>query len=142
MVYGRQSLKVAETMQNLATILDALGAAHTAEEYLTEALEIEKKELGEGHIESAITMNNLGVLLAHIHQYDRAIEMLENSIQLRENYYGSQHHLTVCAKQNLEYIRHQSAQAKEQHECLDSLTVTSNGLKDGESKSGSDPFQD
>lgn len=112
-VYGRQSLKVAETMQNLATILDALGAYATSEEYLTEALEIEKKELGEGHIETAITMNNLGVLLAHVHNYDRAKELLEESVRLRENFYGSHHHLTLCARQNLEYVSREAAAAQQ-----------------------------
>jgi hypothetical protein len=59
-------------MQNLATILDTLGDYQMAEHHLTEALMIEEKELGEENIEIAVTMNNLGVLLAHNSQFPKA----------------------------------------------------------------------
>jgi hypothetical protein len=40
-VFGEHSLKTAEALQNLATILDAQGHAREAEDYLMKALAIE-----------------------------------------------------------------------------------------------------
>lgn len=111
-VYGKESLKVAETMQNLATILDSLKDHASAEHLLTDALEIERRELGDDHIEIAVTMNNLGVLLAHSGQFDRAKELLSKSVAMREDFYGLEHHLTTCAKQNLDYVNEKLSQSQ------------------------------
>lgn len=43
MVFGERSLKAAESMQNLATIMDSLGKLSEAERLLTEALAIEQE---------------------------------------------------------------------------------------------------
>jgi tetratricopeptide (TPR) repeat protein len=91
-------------MQNLATILDAQQKYPQAEKYLREALRIERKELGEEHIETAVTMNNLGVLLAHLGTYEEAKRLLDKSVSLREAFYGPNHHLTICARQNLDFV--------------------------------------
>ena len=93
-------------MQNLATILDSQGELVSAEGLLKNALSIELDLLGEEDIETAVTMNNLGVLLAHRNKFPEAKELLEKSVTLRTRVYGSGHHLTICAQQNLDYVLH------------------------------------
>ncbi len=92
-------------MQNLATILDSQGKFEEAEQLLSDALRIQLLELGENHVEVAVTMNNLGVLCTHLGQLDRAEELLGFSMEIRKNVYGNDHHLTRCARQNLEYVQ-------------------------------------
>ena len=92
-------------MQNLATILDSEGKFEAAEQLLSDALRIQLLELGENHVEVAVTMNNLGVLCTHLGQLDRAEELLGFSMEIRKNVYGNDHHLTRCARQNLEYVQ-------------------------------------
>ena len=43
MVYGERNIKVAETMQYLATVLDSQGLLSEAAEYLSQALAIEEQ---------------------------------------------------------------------------------------------------
>jgi hypothetical protein len=49
-------------MQNLATILDSQGKLQEAEQLLGDALVIEIELLGDNNVETAVTMNNLGVI--------------------------------------------------------------------------------
>jgi hypothetical protein len=65
-VHGDHSLKVAESMQNLATILDSQGHLREAEDLLEKSLDIQKELAGPNSPEAAVSMNNLGVLCTHL----------------------------------------------------------------------------
>ncbi len=92
-------------MQNLATILDSQGKLQEAETLLSDALIIEMDVLGENNVETAVTMNNLGVLNTHLGRLDRAEKLLQQSVDIRRRVYGDHHHLTICASQNVEYVQ-------------------------------------
>ena len=92
-------------MQNLATILDSQGKLQEAETLLSDALIMEMDVLGENNVETAVTMNNLGVLNTHLGRLDRAEKLLQQSVDIRRRVYGDHHHLTICASQNLEYVQ-------------------------------------
>ena len=109
MVFGEKSLKVAESMENLATIYDAQGFLQEAKDMLSSALAIELDTLGNQHVEVAVTMNNLGVLETHLGHYEEAKEMLKQSVAIRQQVYGANHHLTICAQQNLAYVEQKCA---------------------------------
>ena len=78
-VYGERSIKVAESKQNLATILDSQGFLQEAEALLLEALTIYADTLGKSSPEAAVTMNNLAVLLTHLGRLDEAETMLRQT---------------------------------------------------------------
>jgi hypothetical protein len=71
-------------------------------------IEQREKDKGEfrvgGEIEIAVTMNNLAVLLTHLGEYERACELLRESVSIRESVYGAEHVLTRCARENLDYV--------------------------------------
>jgi tetratricopeptide (TPR) repeat protein len=92
-------------MQNLATILDSQGHLCEAEELLEKSLAIQRDIAGENSPESAVSMNNLGVLLAHLGKLERAQKFLESAVTTRILYYGDEHQLTVCVKRNLDYVK-------------------------------------
>ena len=78
-VYGERSIKVAESKQNLAPILDSQGFLQEAEGLLIEALSIYADTLGKSSPEAAVTMNNLAVLLTHLGRLDEAETMLRQT---------------------------------------------------------------
>lgn len=104
-MYGDKSVKVAESMLNLATILDSRGQLIEAEELLHQALQIYIEKVGEDSPEVAITMNNLGVLVCHLGRLEEAQNLLESACQIRQFFYGEGNQQTVSAKKNLEYIK-------------------------------------
>lgn len=92
-------------MQNLATIYDSLGRLTMAEQLLTQALDIEKTILGEDNIQVTVSMNNLGLLKAHMGDIKKAIEYLEKTVEIRKKHFGEEHHLTKCAILNLDFTK-------------------------------------
>jgi tetratricopeptide (TPR) repeat protein len=154
-VFGPQSLKVAESMQNLATILDSQGRYAEAESLLSDALLIQvrcvrvsssyqinnssywhqRRELGEDHVEIAVTLNNLGVLLAHLGYLQRSEMLLRESVRIRRAVYGEHHHLTLGSEQNLDFVslkrrrfealeREMSDSCENQDHCVKNTDVT------------------
>ena len=59
---------------------------------------------GADSVETSVSLNNLGVLSAHLGQLQLARELLARSYGIRARAYGDGHHLTICAKQNMDYI--------------------------------------
>lgn len=98
-------------MQNLATIYDSLGHLSLAEHLLTQALNIEKEELGMDNIQVTVSMNNLGLLKAHMGEWDEALTLLEKTVQIRMKHFGEDHHLTRCAALNLDFTKKQRSKA-------------------------------
>jgi Flp pilus assembly protein TadD len=73
-------LKAADLMLNLATVLDSMGNLSDALTLMEEALEIQVKFHGKNSIETAVTMNNLGVLQAHLGDLHKAEKLLELAV--------------------------------------------------------------
>lgn len=98
-------MQVAESLQNLATVLDSQGKLTEANDLLSQSLAIEEKLYGINSIETAVSLNNLGVLLAHLGNLIDSEQLLKRSYEIRYHHYGEFHHLTICAKNNLNYIK-------------------------------------
>lgn len=62
---------------------------------------------GADSVDASVTMNNLGVLCAHLGNLQRAQELLARAHTIRVKEYGKHHHLTICARQNLDYVSNQ-----------------------------------
>jgi tetratricopeptide (TPR) repeat protein len=95
---------VAESLQNIATILDFQGHQKEAEKLLEQALDIEVELYGADSVESSVTLNNLAVLCEHLGKLDQAETLLERCVHIRTVEYGLEHHYTQIVKQNLEYV--------------------------------------
>lgn len=103
-MYGERTIKVAESLQNIATILDFQGHQKEAEELLEQALDIEVELYGSDSVESSVTLNNLAVLCEHLGKLDQSQNLLERCVTIRTNEYGPDHHYTQSVKQNLDYV--------------------------------------
>lgn len=58
-------------------------------------------------VDASVTMNNLGVLSAHLGNLPQAQQLLSRAHAIRSREYGKGHHLTICARQNLDYVCNQ-----------------------------------
>ena len=103
-VYGDRTIKVAESYQNIATILDFQGHQTEAEKLLEQALDIEVELYGTDSVESSVTLNNLAVLCEHLNKLDQAQNLLERCVAIRSSAYGHDHHYTQSVRQNLDYV--------------------------------------
>ena len=63
---------IATALNNLARLLEAKGHYDGAEPMYREALEIQKKTLGDSHPHVATTLNNLALLLRDVGQFEEA----------------------------------------------------------------------
>eukprot|EP01041_Mallomonas_annulata_P009396 gene9396-19495_t len=114
-IFGEKSIPVAESMENLATILDLMGNISEAESLLRSSLAIIYETLGADSLETATAENNLGVMLC---KWKEAQNLLEHATVVREKILGASHHHTKSARQNLDYVLDKmmmSAQAAHTH---------------------------
>lgn len=89
--FGRNDLRHAMTLNNLAELYRVQGKLDVAEPLLKKALELKTEILGVGHLDVAVSLNNLALL-----QHDRsAFEEAENSfiraIHIVETNLGPEH---------------------------------------------------
>ena len=81
---GDRSYKVAESYQNIATVMDYEGHLTEAEVLYHQALSIFTEQCGENSLLVALTLNNLGILYNSMGQLDKAEELLKKSLNIRE----------------------------------------------------------
>jgi hypothetical protein len=170
-------------MQNLATILDALGHTREAEDFLMKALAIEEEVQlqdmrtwhdcvryvrrkswgvhgcnrvwstiflclllnvkcvtgqirGRDSVESTVTMNNLGVLAAHLADLPRARDLLSRCYGTRLQAYGAQHELTLCVGRNLDRVERALAEGRDRVEFGQQQQNGQNGVQENGQTNG------
>lgn len=106
-VHSDKSLPVAESLQNLATVLDSQGQIEQSESLMREALNIYNEILGKDSEASqlAVVKNNLAVLCTHLGKFDEALELLEQALRIRHKVFGRDSPLTTCTLRNLAYLK-------------------------------------
>src|SRR5262249_6565328 len=62
---------------------------------LKQALEVQRRELGEEDPQTLTTMHQLGRVLAWLHQYDEAASILSRTLELRQRVLGERHRDTL-----------------------------------------------
>lgn len=92
-------------MHCIATILDKQGHPVAAGEALHEALLIEEEQHGADALDTAMTMNNLGVLCVHARDYQKGLVYLERAHTVRLQQLGAAHHLTELTARNIHQCR-------------------------------------
>ncbi len=72
-----------------------------AKELYELAIEIKEKHYGKGHIQTASTILNLGVVYRNLGNLEKAKELYELAIEIEEKHYGKGHIKTASTILNL-----------------------------------------
>ncbi|MEM7165632.1 MAG: serine/threonine-protein kinase [Planctomycetota bacterium] len=99
-IWGDSHLMVAQGLNDYGFALNSEGRLAEAEAAHREALAIRRRhnplEYG-----TAISLSNLGVVLAARGEYDEAIELMQQSLELRLSLFGAHHHYTSIGQRKL-----------------------------------------
>ena len=68
-----------------------MGDYNSAKEGYQKALEIEKKNFGEDHIEYATTLGNLSGVLRNMGDYRLAKDGYQKSLEIAKKHFGEEH---------------------------------------------------
>ena len=99
--YQVNELLLAACLNNLGTLLQAMGDPAGARPYLERALAIWERVLGPDHPDTASSLNNLGSLLREMGDPAGARPYLERALAIRERVLGPDHPDTAQSLNNL-----------------------------------------
>ena len=86
---------------SIAYLLYYVSEYKKAEELYAKSLRIGKKVLGENHLSTAISYNNLAVVYKSQGEYEKAEELYEKSLRIRKKVLGENHPSTAISYNNL-----------------------------------------
>ena len=123
-----QQKRLPEDPETLSILLNDLGATRhlmgdheTAERWLLEALELRRQHLGEQHLDTAQTLNNLAVTYLGQLRTDEATELMREALDITEARLSPEHPETMLQRSNLAATLHymeRGDEAVEQYEAL------------------------
>jgi len=102
--FDEQPLVEASIRQTAATTYMALGLYPQAHEQLERALDLRRRQLGEPHPETLLTMNSLGQLYEREGKYKDAEPLFRKVLELRTHILGAEHPATLVTMSNLALI--------------------------------------
>lgn len=88
---GRQNIRTAETLGNLALVCQKLGRLDEAEKYYSECLAIKEGILGKDAAETSVTLHNLANLLSGQHRCDEAKKLYLKAAEIDRKVLGDDH---------------------------------------------------
>ncbi len=103
-VYGDLHPDVAETLADLAWLLDNLGDYDQAKELYREALETRKTIFGEKHPDVALSLNDLAIVAMTTGDYDEAERLFRESLAMQRELLGNEHEDMPDALNNLAVV--------------------------------------
>ena len=103
-LYTIKCLGQAEFMEILAALLEHLAVYDKAEELHKKCLDIRGDILGENHIDTAISYNNLAGVYNKRGDYVKAKETYKKGLQIWQNVFGENHPNTAISYNNLANI--------------------------------------
>ena len=98
---GSDHPDVAQSLNNLAVLYQAMGQYVKAEPLYERSLKIREKQLGPDHPFVAESLNNLAVLYQVMGQYVKAEPLNERSLKIREKQLGPDHPYVATSLNNL-----------------------------------------
>lgn len=107
---GNKHLEVAQSLNQVATLLELLGEFGEAETLYRESLEMRLEMLGNTHILVAELFSNLAGNLMEQYRLDEAEEAIGRAIDVRTKLLGSQHPMVVDSIQELGVIYQRQGQ--------------------------------
>ncbi len=103
-----RSYELAVNYHNLAGVEWALGNVARAVALYRKALGLKRELLGPGHVDVAITLNNLGKLLAETKRRNESLRLLKNALTIFKRALGSDHPSTKICRQNVRACEEES----------------------------------
>jgi tetratricopeptide (TPR) repeat protein len=100
-VFGPDHPNTAVSLNNVATVMEALGDFQATRPLKERALAICEKALGVEHPETARSLNNLGYLLQKQGDLDGARQYYERALTIKEKVLGPEHSDTALSLNNL-----------------------------------------
>jgi len=104
--FGNQPLLQAQLLQTLADTLRALGLLDRALEPQRKALEIRRRELGDEHPDTLLSLNNLGSLLQAQGDLTEAEAFFRKALEVRCLTLGQEHPDTLTSLNDLGWLLH------------------------------------
>ena len=101
---GREDPKTAESLNNLAIVLEGLGLLAEARPLFERALEIRQKVLGPESPDTANSLNNLAHLQQAQGDLSGARPLFERALAIRQNVLGAKHPYTATSLNNLGHL--------------------------------------
>ncbi|KAK5290627.1 hypothetical protein LTR99_011028 [Exophiala xenobiotica] len=98
---------------NIAESYALLGRYREAEEMHRQALDLREKVLGEEHLDTLDSMNNLAIVLQQQGKYKEAEEIHRQALDLREKVLGEEHLDTLDSMNNLAIVLQEQGKYKE-----------------------------
>ncbi|PKK35334.1 hypothetical protein BWI96_17550 [Siphonobacter sp. SORGH_AS_0500] len=98
------SISLSNLQNNLAVVLQDLGAYEQARVLLEQAVELDELNYGKTHPSTAISYSNLALVLQELGAYEEARVLLEQAVELAELNYGKRHPSTARSYSNLALV--------------------------------------
>ena len=98
---GDRDLRLAQTLNWLATVLQTQAVYETAEDHFREALRIRRAALGDEHREVAQALNDLAVLLSKAGDLDGAELLHSEALALKRRLFAGDHTTIAASLHNL-----------------------------------------
>ena len=98
---GRDHPDTANSLNNLAGLLQDKGEYEGAEPLFRRALDIRERVLGRDHPDTARSLNNLALLLQVKGEYEKAGPMYKRALKIMEKSFGQKHPSTRLFRMNI-----------------------------------------
>nr|VFK53602.1 MAG: Tetratricopeptide (TPR) repeat [Candidatus Kentron sp. TUN]VFK55146.1 MAG: Tetratricopeptide (TPR) repeat [Candidatus Kentron sp. TUN] len=112
-LHGEQHADTAESLNDMALLLDSQGQYREAKPLFERALRIRQSILGEEHPDTAASLNNLAELLRSQSQYQEAEPLYEQALRIRQSVFGEAHPDTAASLNNLALLLNSQGQHQE-----------------------------
>lgn len=109
-LHGSVHPDVAQSLNNLATVLSSQGKYAAAETLFRQALVMKKSLLGAEHPDVAMSLSNLASLLSRQGKYEAAETLFRQALEMRQKQQGAEHPDVAVSLNNLAIVL--SAQGK------------------------------
>jgi tetratricopeptide (TPR) repeat protein/tRNA A-37 threonylcarbamoyl transferase component Bud32 len=123
-VHGERSLQVAACYENMATFIQLSRRDYAAAEDMARtALEIRRATTDTDTMDTASSVNNLGVLILLQGRYDEALPVLQEAVEISRRVGGDQHPELARALENLGNVYYRQQQFDRTLELLDEVMM-------------------
>lgn len=100
-IFGKEHLKFALSLNNLATLYAKAGKSDTALMFGIQSIEIYEKIFGKEHVEFALSLNNLAALYSELEKFEMALPLLIQVKNILAKALGTDHLYFAYALNNL-----------------------------------------
>jgi len=121
-VHGERSLQVAAVYENMATLMQLERQDYAAaEELARKSLKIRREAMPTPTMDTASSVNNLGILLLLQGRYDEALPVLQEAVDISRRVGGDQHPELARALENLGNVYYRQGEFDRTLELLDEV---------------------